>query len=375
MKNSNKAFSVTATTLLWLIFLFGCQKNLPMHSSLHSADVVGDAEPLTMPAENRFVRDVLDFNLSEPMELDELPNIGILFIERRGLIKLYDFNLAKTVSIGKLDVYYHEEDGLLGLAVDPNYAQNNWIYLFYSVPGAAPIQHVSRFTLVNKKLDLSSEKVLLTIPVIRGCCHSGGALEFGPKGNLFIGVGDNTHPLGDSDGFAPIDEREGRALWDAQKSAANTNDFRGKILRIKPEDDGSYSIPAGNLFPVGTAKTKPEIYAMGVRNPFRFDIDNSTGILYWGDVGPDAGKAKPDRGPKGLGEFNQAKQASNWGWPYTRGNNQTYNAYDYSGTTSGPKFDPNNLVNMSPNNTGLSQLPPAHKSMIWYGYDASEAFP
>lgn len=328
----------------------------------------------TMPEETRFVRDVLDSNLNEPMELEELPNTGILFIERRGLLKLYDFQLGKTEIIDQLNVHYSNEDGLLGLAVDPNYVENHWIYLFYSAPGEEPIQRVSRFNLVNKELDLASEKVLLTIPVLRECCHSGGGLEFGPDGHLFIGVGDNTHPFGDSDGYGPMDEREGRALWDAQKSASNTNDFRGKILRIKPENDGSYSIPSDNLFPVGTPKTKPEIYVMGVRNPFRFDIDSATGYLHWGDVGPDAGKAKADRGPKGLGEFNLAKYASNWGWPYTRGNNEAYNDYDYATKKSGEKFDPNNLVNQSPNNTGINKLPPAQRSMIWYGYDASEEF-
>lgn len=327
-----------------------------------------------IPPENRFERKILDFNLNEPMELDELPGRGILFVERRGALKLYDFSTEQTKVIANLDLFYGNEDGLLGLAVDPNYEKNNWIYLFYSASGDEPIQRVSRFNLVNDILDLDSEKILLTIPTIRKCCHSGGALEFGPKGNLFIGLGDNTNPF-ESSGYAPIDERNGRALWDAQKSAANTNDLRGKILRIKPEDDGTYSIPEGNLFPVGTAKTRPEIYAMGCRNPFRPSIDSKTGYLYWGDVGPDAGKEDPNRGPKGMGEFNQARKAGFWGWPYTRGNNQAYNDYDFTKKKSGSKFDPNNIINNSPNNTGIQKLPPTQESMIWFSYDKSEEFP
>lgn len=327
-----------------------------------------------IPEENRFVRTVLDFNLDEPMELDELPGKGILFIERRGNLKLYDFKQEKTKLLAKVDVFYGNEDGLLGLAVDPNYQKNNWIYLFYSAPGNDPVQHISRFNLVNDSLDIASEKILLKIPVIRKCCHSGGALEFGPDGNLFITVGDNTNPF-ESAGFAPIDEREGRELWDAQKSAANTNDLRGKILRIKPEDDGTYSIPKGNLFPVGTPKTRPEIYIMGNRNPFRMSVDSKTGYIYWGDVGPDAGKGRPNRGPKGMGEFDQARKAGFYGWPYTRGNNQTYNDFNFETNVSGPKFDPNNIVNNSPNNTGLTELPPVQESQIWYSYDASEEFP
>ncbi|MBJ2173484.1 ThuA domain-containing protein [Aureibaculum sp. A20] len=334
----------------------------------------GKATTEKIPEENRFVKTVLDFNLDEPMELDELPGKGILFIERRGTLKLFDFKENKTKEIAKLDVFYGNEDGLLGLAVDPNYEKNNWIYLFYSKPGDEPLQHISRFDLVDNKLLLESEKLLLEIPVIRKCCHSGGALEFGPKGNLFITIGDNTNPF-QSDGYAPIDEREGRALWDAQKSASNTNDLRGKILRIKPEDNGTYSIPKGNLFPEGTDKTRPEIYIMGNRNPFRLSIDSKTGFVYWGDIGPDAGKDNPNRGPKGMGEFDQAREAGYYGWPYTRGNNQPYNDFDFTTNTSGPKFDPNNIINNSPNNTGLQKLPPVKESQIWFSYDASEEFP
>ena len=327
-----------------------------------------------VPEENRFVKEVLDFNLNEPMELDELPGRGILFVERRGALQLYDFQTATTRKIAQQPLFYGNEDGLLGIAVDPNYEQNNWIYLFYSAPGEEPVQHISRFDLVGDSLHPASEKILLEVPTIRKCCHSGGALEFGPNGNLFITLGDNTNPF-ESSGYAPIDEREGRALWDAQKSAANTNDLRGKILRIKPEDDGTYSIPEGNLFPPGTPNTRPEIYVMGCRNPFRPSIDSKTGYLYWGDVGPDAGKTNPDRGPKGMGEFNQARTAGFWGWPYTRGNNQVYNDYQFATKTAGTKFDPQRLINDSPNNTGLQELPPAQESMIWFSYDSSEEFP
>jgi cytochrome c len=327
-----------------------------------------------MPDQTKFVRDILDVNLYEPIELVELPNQGVLFIERKGEIKLYDFSTNKVDVIAHKEVFSENEDGLIGIAVDPNYLNNNWIYLFYSVPGDESIQHISRFDLVNKQLDLTSEKVLLTIPVIRECCHSGGSLKFGPDGYLYVGVGDNTNPF-KSDGFAPIDERAGKVLYDAQKSAANSNDLRGKILRIKPEDNGTYSIPAGNLFPEGTAKTRPEIYIMGLRNPYRYSFDSENNYLYWGDVGPDAGKDDANRGPKGLGEINLAKSAGNWGWPYTRGNNQLYNDYDFDTEKSGEKFDPNNLINNSPNNTGLTNLPPAQESMIWYSYDESKEFP
>lgn len=336
------------------------------------------AHTIPVPEGNRFVKEVLDFNLDEPMELAELPGRGLLFVERRGGIKLYDFEYARTKTIAQLPVRYENEDGLIGLAVDPNYTKNNWIYLFYSVIDESDKefgkQHISRFDLVGDSLLLASEKVLFDIPIIRKCCHSGGSLEFGKDGLLYIGVGDNTNPF-ESQGYAPMDERPNRALWDAQKSAANTNDLRGKILRIQPEADGTYSIPDGNLFPEGMANTRPEIYVMGCRNPFRFSIDSKTGFVYWGDVGPDAGKLDSLRGPAGMGEFDQARQAGFFGWPYTRGNNQAYGDHNFTTKKTGEKFNPAKLVNNSPHNTGIQNLPPAQESMIWFSYDAIDEFP
>ena len=76
-----------------------------------------------------------------------------------------------------------------------------------------------------------------------------------------------------------------------------------------------------------------------------------------------------------MGEFDQARKAGFWGWPYTRGNNQVYNDYNFTTQESGLKFDSNNIINDSPNNTGLKELPPAQESLIWYSYDKSEQFP
>ena len=158
--------------------------------------------------------------------------------------------------------------------------------------------------------------------------------------------------------YAPIDERDGRSPWDAQKSSANTNDLRGKILRIHPEADGTYTIPDGNLFPKGTPKTRPEIYTMGHRNPYRISVDKHTGNVYWGDVGPDAGTDSAGVGPMAEDEYNVARQPGNFGWPYFVADNKAYNELNFATNQSGPKFDPAQPVNKSPNNTGLQSLPP-----------------
>ena len=97
-------------------------------------------------------------------------------------------------------------------------------------------------------------------------------------------------------------------------------------------------------------------------------------VLYWGEIGPDAGEDSL-QGPRGYDEFNQAKAAGNFGWPYFVGDNYAYADWDFETQTAGPHFDPAAPINDSPNNTGLRALPPAQPAMIWYPYAASEEFP
>ena len=176
---------------------------------------------------------------------------------------------------------------------------------------------------------LQSEKVILEVAVQREtCCHSGGSISFGPNGNLFLSTGDNTSSK-ESDGYSPLDERAGRAPFDAQKGSSNTQDLRGKILRITPTAEGSYTIPTGNLFSSDGSVGRPEIYAMGCRNPFRFSVDQKTGYIYWGDVGPDSGKDSK-LGPQSYDEWNQAKTPGNYGWPYFEADNKAYPMLDFA---------------------------------------------
>ena len=302
---------------------------------------------------------ILDPHPADPLELSIAPDGRVFYIERAGNVKIYKPETSSIVLAGHINVETLIEDGLLGIALDNGFSTNHWLYLFYSPAGTNAEQHISRFALVGEALDMSSEVILLRIPTQRQeCCHSAGSLFMHTNGDLYISVGDNTNPFA-SDGFAPLDEQPGRSPWDSQKSAANENDLRGKILRIHPEPDGSYTIPPGNLFPPGTPQTQPEIYIMGCRNPFRMFVDEGTGWLYWGEVGPDAGADVATRGPKGYDEWNQARSAGNFGWPYFIANNKPYVDYDFATAISTAPFDPNAPVNNSPNNTGPTNLPPA----------------
>ena len=325
--------------------------------------------------DSRFQKVVLDNTVSDPVALSVAPDGRVFFIERGGAIKIYRPRTSDTVIAGQLSVFTGHEDGLLGIALDPAFQTNGWIYLFYSPAGSIPQQHVSRFHVVGDTIDLASEKIILKIPTQRDeCCHSAGSLAFGPDGSLYIATGDNTNPHA-SQGFTPIDERPGRSAWDSQKSASNRNDLRGKILRIIPRLDGTYVVPDGNLFSKDGAAGRPEVYIMGVRNPYRITIDPANGWLYWGDIGPDAVAANASRGPAGLDEWNQAREAGNYGWPYCIGDNKPYIDYNFASGASGQPFNCRAPVNDSPNNTGPQQLPPAKPAWAWYGYSASVEFP
>src|SRR5204863_7195045 len=177
-------------------------------------------------------------------------------------------------------------------------------------------------------------------------------------------------------GFGPMNDIPGHQQYDARRSSGNTNDLRGKILRIRVKDDGTYEIPEHNLFPKGEAKTRPEIYVMGDRNPYRISVDQKNSYLYWGEVGPDANNdSLSTRGPRGYDEVNQARKAGYFGWPLFVGNNYAYHQYDYNTGKSGALYDSAKPINNSKNNTGITDLPKAQPAFIWYPYVVSHDIP
>ena len=332
--------------------------------------LIGELEPPKipeLPSDEHFKVETIAGGFIDAMELAVAPDGSVFVVERTGGVKLVD-TFGKVETLAQLPVEirkgeYAREAGLLGITLDPGYAKNHWLYLFYSVKGEK-LQRLSRFTYARGKL--AGEKVLLEFAHNRenAVCHEAGSIAFGPDGCLYLSTGDNTCPF-QSSGYCPIDEREGRHFYDAQRSAANTNDLRGKVLRIRPKPDGTYDIPTGNLFAPGIPKTRPEIYAMGCRNPFRISVDTHTGFLYWGEVGPDAGGTS-DRGSIGFDEVNQAKKAGYFGWPYFVADNKPYADFNFASNKVGEKFNPTTPVNDSPNNTGLQQLPPATAPLWFY---------
>lgn len=334
------------------------------------------------PDDNRFTKIILTENLDEPMEMTFLPGSKVLIVERKGGVKLYDPKSDSIKLIAKIPVntfYINSkgkkrpaEEGLMGVIADPFFKKNNRIYMYYA-DSLEPKHVLARWELINDKLVESSKKIILEVPIQReeSCC-TGGGMVFDAKGNLFLTVGSNTViPPADS---SSTDDEPVYIHSDELRTAGNTNDLRGKILRIIPTEDGSYAIPDGNLFPKGLEKTRPEIYIMGTRNPWRPSVDNKTGYLFWGDPGRDE-EQRHVVGLRGFDEFNRAKSAGNFGWPLFIADNKLYKNSDVPAANADRQIIPEKPVNNSPNNTGLRELPPANKAMIWYPYALSDSFP
>ena len=358
------------------------------------------------PPDSHFDKVVMDQTPGEPMDLAVLPDGRVLHVTRQGHVWLHDPDTGLKTLAAQLDVYQHDEEGLQNIALDPNFEENGWIYLYYSPPLDTPLDdpatptvnegdapffgteadwerfrgyiQLSRFQWDERTdtVDLDSEEKILEVPVDRGiCCHVGGDIVFDAEGNLYLSTGDDTNPF-QSDGYTPIDEREGRnPSFDAQRTSANTNDLRGKVLRITPQEGGGYTIPEGNLFPVAAKGTRPEIYLMGLRNPFRIEYNAVEGELYVADYSPDARTADPLRGPAGQGKWFIATEPANYGWPYCATAELPYVDYDFATGQSGETFDCANPVNESPHNTGLTELPAVTQPQVWYSYGLSAEFP
>jgi glucose/arabinose dehydrogenase len=271
-------------------------------------------------------------DVNEPMKLafdllaapgeDAKGKVDVYFTERLGRVRKFDSKTNTVMTLATIPLNINaanSSDGVLGIALDPAFKTNNQVYLYYTyVNGTEKNWRVSRFTLnpAHTSLDLASEIPVIKVPILSGSKHPGGDIKFDAYGDLWISTGNdyqsNEYPL---------------------YSSPNTNDLRGKILRIHPTADGKYTIPKGNLFAEGTANTRPEIYIMGNRNPYTIALDPVRRWLMWGDIGPDF-KDFDGNPMNGTGatekteEFDLAKAPGNYGYPFFAGDYMTRKGTD-----------------------------------------------
>jgi len=238
--------------------------------------------------------------LQRPVVMRELPGQGrYLVVQQDGVVVTFAKEAPSEVSVA-LDHRGNtsrggNEEGMLGLALDPEFEGNGFVYIYYNAAEGERRTRLSRFETTGEgeswRIDAGTELVLLEVPQ-PFANHNGGSLEFGPDGMLYLGLGD------------------GGSGGDPQGNGQDPTTLLGSIIRLDVSDAGPgrpYAIPADNPFS-GDSARRNEIWAYGVRNPWRFSFDREAGVLWAGDVGQNA-----------LEEIDIIVAGGNYGWNIMEG--------------------------------------------------------
>ncbi len=235
----------------------------------------------TYPAD--FGQVLVSNGINNPTVMAFAPDGRIFVAQQAGALRVIKNNSLLPTPFISLTVSSSGERGLLGIALDPDFQTNNFIYLYYTVPGSPPHNRISRFTANGDVVVAGSESIVLELdPLSAATNHNGGAMHFGKDGKLYVAVGENA----------------------TASNAQNLDTYHGKLLRINK--DGT--IPAGNPFTSGSEQRK-RVWAYGLRNPYTFSFHPTTGRLLVNDVGQNTWE-----------EINDATTGGkNFGWPTTEG--------------------------------------------------------
>ncbi|MGZ8541984.1 MAG: PQQ-dependent sugar dehydrogenase, partial [Chitinophagaceae bacterium] len=255
------------------------------------------AKAQTLPT--RFSQVLVANGISDPTVMAFAPDGRIFVAQQTGQLRIIKNGTLLAQPFISLPVNSSGERGLLGIAFDPNFNTNKYIYLYYTLASAAN-NRISRFTANGDIVVAGSERVVLELdPLSSANNHNGGTMQFGPDGKLYVGVGDNADAV----------------------NAQIFDTYHGKILRINA--DGS--VPAGNPFTTGSAQQQ-RLWSYGLRNPFTIAFQPGTGKLLVNDVGGSTWE-----------EINDATaNGQNFGWPYSEGGGSSYSnpLYEYGHGTS-----------------------------------------
>jgi len=243
--------------------------------------------PLTQPPPPATVPEIVtervftQLSFDQPVALKQAPGDSTRWfvVEKNGFVRVFANNANASSSSVFLDISgvvdSRGEGGLLGIAFHPGFPTTPEVFVSYTRSGAPLVSYVSRFFSADagQTLAAASEEVILTV-LQDQINHNGGDVSFGPDGNLYIGFGD------------------GGGAGDPLERAQDTSNLHGSLVRVDVDSSAPYAIPAGNPFSMNAVCTQgfgaapcPEIYAWGLRNPWRFSFDSSTGKLWAGDVG------------------------------------------------------------------------------------------
>src|SRR6267378_171555 len=259
--------------------LFGLRPSFAIAALLFLSGVFSSLAAATLPS--GFMETQIS-GLSSPTAMDFAPDGRLFVCLQSGTLRVIKNGALLPTPFLTLTVDSAGERGLLGIAFDPNFATNNFLYVYYTVPGSIAHNRVSRFTANGDVAAANSEMIILDLDNL-SCAgnHNGGAIHFAPDGKLYIAVGEN-------------------ANGSNSQTLAN---LLGKVLRINA--DGT--IPTDNPF-FNTSGARKEIWALGLRNPFTFAFQPGTTRMFINDVGQSTWE-----------EINNGIAASNYGWPTTEG--------------------------------------------------------
>jgi glucose/arabinose dehydrogenase len=242
----------------------------------------------TLPA--GFTETLVASGLASPTAMQFAPDGRLFVCEQGGRLRVIKNGQLLSAPFLTVTVSSVGERGLLGVAFDPNFAVNQFVYVYYTATSPTIHNRVSRFTANGDVAVAGSERIILELENLGATNHNGGALAFGGDGKLYIAVGENA----------------------VASNAQSMNNLLGKMLRINP--DGS--IPTDNPFFNSAAGRNRAIWALGLRNPFTFAFHPNGSTMFINDVGQGTWE-----------EINDGVPGANYGWP------------DTEGTTTDPRFD------------------------------------
>ncbi|MCP3097850.1 PQQ-dependent sugar dehydrogenase [Myxococcus sp. K15C18031901] len=253
-----------------------------------------------------FADSVFVSGLQGPTTMTFAPDGRLFISEKNGALRVVANGQLLSTPFVTLTVDNGNERGLMGVAFDPNFASNQYLYVYYTSTDGSIHNRLSRFTANGNVAVAGSELVLADFPTLDAANHNGGAVRFGLDGKLYVSVGENAVSSNSQSLSTPL----------------------GKMLRFNP--DGS--IPTDNPFYATATGLAKATWAMGLRNPFTFDIQPGTGTMFINDVGEG-----------GWEEINRGQAGANYGWPMTEGYftnrpglTQPFFAYPHgSGTAAG----------------------------------------
>ncbi|HLP43062.1 MAG TPA: PQQ-dependent sugar dehydrogenase, partial [Fibrobacteria bacterium] len=323
----------------------------------------GQNQPL---ASESGISEPTNMDLHAVRQGDSVALVDVYFVERLGKVKRYDAAAKKVQTLGTIQTLGQVDNGLMGIALHPDYDNNRWIYLWYSpkqMRGQNRLMRLSRFVVTPQwTLDMGSEKILIEILGSKSdMYHSGGPMTFDAHGDLWVTVGNNSPDL-DPNTLNVLSTTD--STQSAEWGPSNTASLRGGIFRIHPDSSTKgYSIPKGNfgehwaaVFEAqgktalaaqyrDPAKVLPEVYVKGSRSNYSLWVHPTKGWLAWGEVNYD----------NKFDELNLVTKPVFAGYPYFHADNLPTGAHGK---------DVNAPKNTSPFNSGVTELPPAVPGMI-----------